>query len=109
MFIRQRHLIGLVATAMFVLGLANVASASAATQHWYLNGTKAPEGVPEKVAPSVRGPMEFNYTTNKYLYRNECFGTGPSSITVENPVGGGAGTMKGEVAITCREKSFCPE
>ena len=82
---------GLVLVASLALGAIGVASASAATQHWYVGGTKLAEGTKTNVTLKGTTNFYFAWTNGSSTWEAKCTSqTGES--TIENPTGGKAGT-----------------
>ena len=83
--------LGLALVASLALGAVGVASASAATQHWYVGGTKLAEGTPTSV--TMKGTTSFSlfFTYGGGVFEFKCTSQN-SEGTIENPTGGSAGT-----------------
>jgi len=85
---------GLVLVASLALGAIGVASASAATQHWYVGGTKLAEGTPTSVTMKGTTIFALGWTYGGANYEVQCTSQ-KAEGQIENPVGGGAGTDYG--------------
>jgi hypothetical protein len=83
--------LGVALAASLAFGVVGVASASAATQHWYVGGNKLAEGVPTSVA--MKGTTQFflRWSLAKANYEIRCTSQ-KGGGTITNPAGGGAGT-----------------
>jgi len=87
----RRFLIGL--APLFAIAAVAVmpVAAQAVTQHWYKNGPILEAG-PENTTAVVTFGGETNLSQNSAIGTINCRGVGGG--TIENPVGGGAGTGK---------------
>jgi hypothetical protein len=84
--------LGVALVASLVLAVVGVASASAATQHWYVDGSKLAEGTPTNV--TIKNTTNFNLGwtyVGGQKWEFKCTSQNGEG-TVENPVGGGAGS-----------------
>jgi hypothetical protein len=85
---------GLALLASLALGAVAAGSASAATQHWYVGGTKLAEGTPTAVAMNGTAPFFVAWKIAGLEFEVKCT-TQKGGGTIENPVGGGAGVAAG--------------
>lgn len=84
---------GLALSASLALSVVGVASASAATQHFYVGGTKLAAGTPTGF--TMKGTTNFTLTwhVNGIEIPIVC-SSQKAEGTIENPAGGGAGVVK---------------
>lgn len=89
--------LGLGLALVAVLALSAIAAAgpaSAATQHWYAGGSKLAQGVPTEVTGKAAGTFIFKWDFSGVEVEISCSEMSTAG-TVENPSGGGAGTLSG--------------
>jgi len=98
---------GVALMASLTLGAVGVASASAATQHWYVGGTKLAEGTPTSITP--KGTTSFNlaWKFQGINFEFKCTSQ-EGNGTIENPAGGGAGTDYGSSLVLSGCKGVRP-